>query len=94
MPLTTPNRRYSLPAIALHWLMALGLIGAIAVGWWASEMPMSIQRLKLIKPLSAHAVVMLAQMRDHASPRLAIRISITRAPHRHRRPNGLLARKF
>jgi cytochrome b561 len=48
MPLTTPTRRYSLPAIALHWLMALGLIGAIAVGWWASEMPMSIQRLKLI----------------------------------------------
>ncbi|MBN8504310.1 MAG: cytochrome b [Burkholderiales bacterium] len=40
--------RYSAVAIALHWLMALGLIGAIGVGWYVSELPMSVQRLKLI----------------------------------------------
>ncbi len=48
MPLSTSLRRYTLPAIALHWLMALGLIGAIAMGWYVSELPMSVQRLKLI----------------------------------------------
>lgn len=41
-------QRYSAPAIALHWLMAVGLIGAIAMGWYVSELPMSLQRLKLI----------------------------------------------
>ncbi len=40
--------RYSVPAIALHWLMAVGLIGAIAVGWYVSELPMGLQKLKLI----------------------------------------------
>jgi cytochrome b561 len=48
MPLSTIPRRYTLPAIVLHWLMALGLIGAIAMGWYVSELPMSVQRLKLI----------------------------------------------
>ena len=47
MPQTFPHR-YSLPAIALHWLMALGMIGAIGMGWFISELPMSVQRLKLI----------------------------------------------
>lgn len=40
--------RYSPPAIALHWLMAIGLIGAIAMGWYVSGLPMGLQRLKLI----------------------------------------------
>ena len=40
--------RYTRTAIALHWLMAVGLIGAIGMGWWISELPMSVQRLKLI----------------------------------------------
>jgi cytochrome b561 len=43
-----PPNRYSLPAVLLHWLMALGLLGAIAAGWYASELPMGLQRLKLI----------------------------------------------
>lgn len=42
------SQRYSFPAIALHWLMALGLVVAIGVGWYASELPVSVQRLKLI----------------------------------------------
>ncbi len=40
--------RYSLPAILLHWLMAVGLIAAIGFGWYVSELPMSLQRLKMI----------------------------------------------
>lgn len=44
----TASLRYSLPAIALHWLMALGLVAAMGVGWYASELPLSPQRLKLI----------------------------------------------
>jgi len=42
------RHRYSLPAIVLHWLMAVGLLGAIAMGWYVSELPMGLQRLKLI----------------------------------------------
>ncbi|RVT86101.1 cytochrome b [Inhella crocodyli] len=48
MPLSSTPRRYTRTAMALHWVMALGLIGAIAVGWYASELPMSLARLKLI----------------------------------------------
>jgi len=48
MPLSSTPRRYTLPAIVLHWVMALGLIGAIAVGWYISGLPMSVARLKLI----------------------------------------------
>lgn len=43
-----PAHRYSLPAIALHWLMAAGLIGAIGFGWYISELPMGLQKLKMI----------------------------------------------
>lgn len=43
-----PTSRYTPTAIALHWLMALGLFGAIGMGWWASELPMSPLRLKAI----------------------------------------------
>lgn len=48
MPLSSTPRRYTRTAMAFHWAMAVGLIGAIAVGWNASEMPMSVARLKLI----------------------------------------------
>lgn len=39
--------RYSGPAIALHWLLALALLGSFAVGVSMTEMPISPQRLKL-----------------------------------------------
>ena len=38
--------RYSLPAIALHWLLALGLIGLLAFGWYMTGLPFSPARLK------------------------------------------------
>ena len=39
--------RYSSPAIALHWLLALGLFGTFALGIYMHELPMSPTRLKL-----------------------------------------------
>jgi len=45
---TPPVSRYSLPAIALHWVLALGIVGAFAMGWYLSEQPFSIGKLKLI----------------------------------------------
>lgn len=43
---TTSSTRYSLPAIALHWLLALGLIGLLAFGWYMTGLPFSPARLK------------------------------------------------
>ncbi|WP_374438581.1 cytochrome b [Inhella sp.] len=40
--------RYSRPAVLLHWLMAIGLLGAIGMGLYVSDLPMGLQRLKLI----------------------------------------------
>ena len=43
-PVTT---RYSAPAIALHWLLALMIFGAFCVGLYMSDLPLSPTRLKL-----------------------------------------------
>lgn len=43
-----PNAdRYSLPAIALHWLLALMILGTLAFGAYMTDLPFSPQRLKL-----------------------------------------------
>lgn len=39
--------RYTPIAIALHWLLALMIVGAFAVGWYMHDLPFSITRLKL-----------------------------------------------
>jgi cytochrome b561 len=41
------SRRYSLIAIALHWLLALALLGALGFGVYMTDLPMSPSRLKL-----------------------------------------------
>ncbi|MDH0049963.1 cytochrome b [Comamonas terrigena] len=46
MPTPTASTRYSLPAIALHWLLAVGLIGLLAFGWYMTGLPFSPTRLK------------------------------------------------
>lgn len=40
--------RYTRTAVVLHWLMALGLLGAIAVGFYMDSLPLGLARLKLI----------------------------------------------
>jgi cytochrome b561 len=46
-PTTTPIGRYTAPAIALHWLLALMILGALGFGLYMTGLPMSPQRLKL-----------------------------------------------
>ncbi|MGY0197446.1 cytochrome b [Leptothrix sp. BB-4] len=44
----TPNTgRYGAVAIALHWLLALGIVGAFALGLYMADLPFSPARLKL-----------------------------------------------
>jgi cytochrome b561 len=40
--------RYTTPAIVLHWLLALMILGALAFGLYMTSLPMSPTRLKLI----------------------------------------------
>jgi len=46
-PAPTATARYTAPAIALHWLLALMIVGAFGVGVYMHELPMSPTRLKL-----------------------------------------------
>ena len=43
----TPTARYSGVAIGLHWLLALMIVGAFAVGLYMADLPVSPSRLKL-----------------------------------------------
>jgi len=45
-PLPTVSR-YTTTAIALHWLTAVLIVCAVAIGLYMVELPMSVQRLKL-----------------------------------------------
>lgn len=40
------SSRYSSLAIALHWLLAAGLLGMIAFGWYMTSLPFSPAKLK------------------------------------------------
>jgi len=44
--LPVPAIRYSSVAMALHWVLALMILGSLALGWTMTEMAMSVQRLK------------------------------------------------
>ncbi|MCY1423703.1 hypothetical protein D3C76_136840 [compost metagenome] len=41
------NHRYTCTAIGLHWLMALGLIGTFALGYYMPDLALSPTKLKL-----------------------------------------------
>ncbi len=47
MTTSTAHTRYSTTAIALHWLMALLILGSFSVGAYMSDLPFSMTRLKL-----------------------------------------------
>ena len=42
-----PTSRYSATAIALHWVLAVAIIGAFGMGLYMSDLPLSPTRLKL-----------------------------------------------
>ncbi|MDP2366975.1 cytochrome b [Rhodoferax sp.] len=41
------SHRYTITAIALHWLTALAIVGMLGLGWYMSDLPLSPERLKL-----------------------------------------------
>ena len=43
----TSQTRYTLPAMALHWLLALALLGLFGMGLFMADLPISPLRLKL-----------------------------------------------
>ncbi len=48
MPMTTPaSQRYSRTAMALHWVLALAIVGSFSLGLYMHELPVSPLRLKL-----------------------------------------------
>jgi cytochrome b561 len=72
---STPATTYTRTAIALHWLAALGLFGAFAMGIYMSDLPMSPTRLKLFNwhkwagvSLLVLAGIRLAWRLTHAAP--------------------------
>ena len=42
-----PVARYSPIAMAFHWVLALAIVCAFCVGWYMSDLPFSMTRLKL-----------------------------------------------
>ena len=47
MNLPTRTPRYTATAMALHWLLAVAIVGAFGVGLYMSDLPLSPTRLKL-----------------------------------------------
>jgi cytochrome b561 len=47
MPIMNTNNQFGLMAIFLHWLMALLIIGLLALGLYMVGLPISMQKLKL-----------------------------------------------
>ena len=71
------NHRYTRTAVFLHWLMALGLIGTFALGFYMEGLPLSPNKLKLYAwhkwagmSLLVLAVVRLAWRLSHRAPTL------------------------
>ena len=56
----TATPSYTTPAIALHWLLALALVGMLALGTWMTSLPLSPLRLKLYNWHKWAGVVVLA----------------------------------
>ena len=44
---TATSPRYTTTAIALHWVLAVAIVGSFSVGLYMNELPVSPQRLKL-----------------------------------------------
>ena len=55
-----PSTRYTRTAIALHWLLALGLLGLLALGAIMTSLPFSPARLKLYNWHKWAGIVVLA----------------------------------
>ena len=74
-PAERPTARYTLPAIGLHWLLAVMILGSFGVGLYMADLPFSPSRLKLYNwhkwagvTILALAVLRLAWRLTHRPP--------------------------
>jgi cytochrome b561 len=82
-------RRYSSPAIALHWVLALAIIANFALGIYMHELPVSPSRLKLynyhkwagITILALSALRLLWRLTHRAPPDVPMPAWQARAAH-------------
>lgn len=73
--------RYTLPAIVLHWLLALAIVGAFGMGLYLDDLPLSMTKLKLINwhKWAGVSILLLSALRllwrlTHRPPALPARI--------------------
>ena len=78
------SSRYTLPAIALHWVLALGWIGLLIFGWYMTELPFSPTKLKYYNwhkwagmTLLALSLLRLLWRLSHRAPALPARMAAT-----------------
>jgi cytochrome b561 len=76
------SNRYTLTAIALHWVLGLALLGVFAVGLYMADLPFSPSRLKLFNyhkwagtVLLGLAVVRLLWRLTHRPPELPLSVA-------------------
>ena len=81
--MNTPLPRYNVTAIALHWLLALAILGSMAVGIYMSDLEISPQKLKLYNwqkwagmIILALSVLRLVWRLTHRPPELPPRIAL------------------
>ena len=83
--MTAPTRpRYSTTAICLHWVLAVAIVSAFAVGLYVEDLPFSPQKLKLINwhkwagvTILALSVLRLAWRLTHRPPALPVQVSLS-----------------
>ncbi len=86
-PLST---RYSAVAIALHWLLALAIIGNFSVGLYMADLPFSVTRIKLINwhKWAGISILALSALRllwrlSHAPPPFSGQVMAAMPPWQH-----------
>ena len=87
--------RYNGVAMAAHWLLALGLIAALALGWYMTGLPFSPSRLKLYNwhkwlgvTLLTLSLLRLVWRITHRPPELPAAVAPTMPQWQHRAHNG------
>lgn len=58
--LSPPSTRYTLPAVALHWLLALLILGTFSVGLYMADLPRSPERSQLFDWHKSFGLLILA----------------------------------
>jgi cytochrome b561 len=70
------ERDWGTPMRVLHWAIALGVIGLLAVGWWMQDLPNGPRKIDIYKLHKSIGLTVLALM----SLRIALRLADRRRP--------------